>query len=66
MNDTNKILSELRMNSKKLEAFVLYSSSLMSTYYKTSEKAGVVSYSILEEIKELPVLVGNYLVRASF
>ncbi|OIT39980.1 hypothetical protein A4A49_24570 [Nicotiana attenuata] len=61
-----EILSELRINSKKLEAVVLYSFSLLSTYDKTSEKAGVVSYSILEEIKELPVLVGNYLVIAEF
>lgn len=67
MNDTNKILSELRMNSKKLEAVVLYSSSRASTYGKTSEEAGVFSCSILEEIKELHKnLVGNYLVRAEF
>lgn len=61
-----EIFSELRMNTKKLEAVVLDSFSIKSIYGKTSDEAAVVFCSILEAIRELPDSVENYLVRIEF
>ncbi|OIS99572.1 hypothetical protein A4A49_11335 [Nicotiana attenuata] len=57
-----EIFSELRMNHKKLEAVVLDSFSIKSTYGKNSEEADVVFCLILEAIRELPDSIVNHLV----